>query len=95
MVDSASTKQRPRKDVFSTFVPNVEISAIRPPSSHVVTWTPAFIESKIEPIEDSVQLRPPGWPAEALEPWVVKSDVENDEVLQAMVEAADLPRSAS
>jgi hypothetical protein len=91
MLDSASTKQRPRKDVFSTFVPHVKIEEIRPPSSHVVTWTPGFTESKIEPLEKSVQLRPPGWPAEALEPWVAKSDIENDEVLQAMIEAADLP----
>jgi hypothetical protein len=91
MLDSASTKQTPRKEVFSTFAPKVEITEIRPPSSHVVTWTPIFTESNIEPIENSVQLRPPGWPAEALDPWVAKADIENDEVLQAMIEAADLP----
>jgi DNA mismatch endonuclease, patch repair protein len=26
-----------------------------------------------------------------LEPWVAKTDTENDEVLQAMVETVDLP----
>jgi hypothetical protein len=37
MLDSASTKQRPRREVFSAFVPGVTIKEIRPPSSHVVT----------------------------------------------------------
>jgi hypothetical protein len=89
-LDQESSKQQDRQNAFRVLVPHVEVGEIRSSSTHVVTWTPTFVESEIISIDDAVQLHPPGWPAEALDPWLSRADTEGDKVLQAMVEVADL-----
>jgi hypothetical protein len=90
-LDQESSKQQDRSKALSTLVPNADAGKLRSSSTHVVTWTPKFTENEIASIEDAVQLHPPGWPAEALDPWLLKADAANDKVLQAMIEIADLP----
>jgi hypothetical protein len=90
-LDQESSKQKDRLAALTILAPGVKFGEMRSPSTHVVTWTPDFIEDKIESIDQAVQLRVPGWPAEALDPWIAKADIQNDEVLKAMIESADLP----
>lgn len=56
----------------------------------VVVWTEDLIEQQIAPIDSAVQLHPPGWPAEAIEPWVLRSDVDADPILKSMLDPIDL-----
>lgn len=85
-LDQESLKQGDREKAWGILVPGVKIAQIYSASTHVVTWTPELSEGDISEIDACAQLRPPGWPAEALEPWILKSDLENDSVLQAMTE---------
>jgi hypothetical protein len=89
-LDQETSKQKDRARAFNLLAPSVEIGKLHSTSTHVVTWTADLVENEISSIDDSVQLRPPGWPVEALEPWILKSDMDNDAVLQAMAESSDL-----
>ena len=54
-------------------------------SSTVITWSADLIEGGAIHIDDAVQLRPPGWPVDAISPWASRSDAANDPVLGSMV----------
>lgn len=90
-LDAETDRLKERQAAWAVFAPGLEIGQLHSSSTHVVAWTPDLIEHEIISIDDAAQLHPPGWPAEALEPWVAKSDVDADAVLRAMIEAADLP----
>ena len=61
-------------------MPGIEIEQIYSASTHVVSWKPDLSEGTISDIDECAQLRPPGWPAEALEPWILRSDLDNDSI---------------
>ena len=89
-LDQETSKVNDRRKALAVLAPNVLFGELHSASSHVVVWTPELVESSIAEMEDSVQLHPPGWPAEAFEPWVSRDELKNDEVLQAMAEQADI-----
>lgn len=91
-LDLEASKQKDRTKAFASLAPNVEIGTLSSASAHVVTWTPELLEGEISSIDEAVQLHPPGWPVEALDPWIRVADTENDAVLKAMIETADLPK---
>ena len=51
----------------------------------VIAWTADLLEGDLVDTEQAVQLRPPGWPADALPPWAARTEVARDEVLRSMV----------
>jgi hypothetical protein len=57
----------------------------------VVVWNDDLIEEDVTPIDEAVQVHLPGWPAEAFEPWMKRTEVAKDEVMASFVDAADLP----
>jgi hypothetical protein len=79
-----------RKEALKILAPNVDVGQIQLPSSHVVVWDEDFELYDIVPVGDAIQLHPPGWPAEALEPWMLTDDVRGDSILRAMSDPADL-----
>ena len=85
-LDQETVRQGDRQKAWQILVPGVQIEEIYSASTHVVSWTPELREGKISEIDECAQLRPPGWPAEALEPWILRSDLDNDSILQAMAE---------
>lgn len=89
-LDQEASKLRDHNAAWASLAPGTSLGELRPTSTRVVAWTPTFTEHEIIPIDNAVQLHPPGWPAEALDPWLAESDTKNDKVLQAMIEAADL-----
>jgi hypothetical protein len=56
----------------------------------VVACDEDFLESEIVGIDSAIQLHPPGWPAEALEPWMKKDDVLRDKILMSMADPNEL-----
>jgi hypothetical protein len=90
-LDQETSKQQSRAKAYDLLALGAQIGEMRSSSTHVVTWTPEFTECRILSMDEAVQLRPPGWPAEALDPWLAKADLENDEALEAMIEIVDLP----
>jgi hypothetical protein len=78
-----------REAALAESAPGVEVGPIVPISTHAVAWTEDFREDSIQPIEKLVQLHPPGWPAEAMEPWMLKSEVKEDRTLTAMCDPSD------
>jgi len=89
-LDEEARKAGSRQQAFKTLAPNIDLGELKSPASHVVIWTDDFREDAIVPTNKAVQLHPPGWPAEALEPWMLKAEVENDPVLKAMCDPSDL-----
>jgi hypothetical protein len=89
--DQETEKITDRRQALRALAPGLPDEQLASSSEHVVVWTPDLREDKIAPIDDAAQLHPPGWPAEALDPWILKEELENDAVLQAMIEVADLP----
>jgi hypothetical protein len=57
----------------------------------VVVWNDDLVEEDVAPIDEAVQIHLPGWPAEAFEPWMKRTEVAKDEVMASFVDAADLP----
>jgi hypothetical protein len=57
----------------------------------VVVWSDDLVEEDVAPIDEAVQIHLPGWPAEAFEPWMKRTEVAKDEVMASFVDAADLP----
>jgi hypothetical protein len=57
----------------------------------VVVWSDDLVEEAVAPIDEAVQIHLPGWPAEAFEPWMKRTEVAKDEVMASFVDAADLP----
>lgn len=51
-------------------------------------------EAGIVPVEDAVQIHPPGWPPEAIDPWMRRDEVAADAVAQTMVDPTELPVSS-
>lgn len=49
-----------------------------------------FVGSQIVSIEEAIQVHPPGWPAEAIEPWMLRAEVRSDPILKAMADPNDL-----
>jgi hypothetical protein len=90
-LDQEASKREDRAQAFAALAPGARPDEMHSSSTHVVTWSPEFIENSIESIDIAVQLHPRGWPAEALDPWLTKSDIDNDEAWKAMIEVADLP----
>lgn len=89
-LDQESSNLGSRKQAIRSLAPGIEIGKFNSASSYVVTWTPELLENEISPIEDAAQLRPPGWPAEALDPWILKSELHNDAILQSMIDTTDI-----
>jgi hypothetical protein len=85
-LDEETLRQRDRRKAWSVLAPGIEFSQIYSVSTHVVSWSAELLESAISDINECVQLRPPGWPAEALEPWILRKDLENDSTLAAMAD---------
>ncbi|MGY3442748.1 hypothetical protein [Bradyrhizobium sp. USDA 4473] len=90
LLDEATAKSGTRLEALKSAVPRFEFGELKPSSSHVVIWDDDLLESDIGSIEEAIQVHPPGWPAEALEPWMLKADVKADPVLTAMADPNDL-----
>ncbi|WP_420135047.1 hypothetical protein [Rhodopseudomonas sp.] len=85
-LDKETQNQGSREKAWEAVAPGANVSRVYSTSGYVVTWTPELSEQCIADINICVQLKPPGWPAEALEPWILESDLENNAVLRAMTE---------
>ncbi|UCI07215.1 hypothetical protein [Mesorhizobium sp. B1-1-8] len=48
-------------------------------------------EAGIAALEDAVQIYPPGWPTEAVDPWMRRDEVKADPVAQTMIDLTELP----
>ncbi|WP_375157267.1 hypothetical protein [Bradyrhizobium sp. RDT46] len=90
LLDEAATSAGSRKAALSLLVPGFEISETKSSSSHVVVCNEDFVGSQIVSIEEAIQVHPPGWPAEALEPWMLRAEVRSDPILKAMADPNDL-----
>ena len=73
-----------RQDYLDRLLPKAGLLDSRVPTS-VVSWSADLVEGDVINVDDAVQLRPPGWPSEAIAPWAAKSEVVNDPVLRSMV----------
>jgi hypothetical protein len=89
-LEEASASHSSREAAFAQVAPDVTAGPIVPVSTHAVAWTEDFQEDSIRPVGELVQLHPPGWPAEAMEPWLPRSEVEKDRTLSAMCDPSDL-----
>ncbi|EJN10758.1 hypothetical protein PMI42_05926 [Bradyrhizobium sp. YR681] len=88
-LDQEAVRQGDRASAIKVLAPGAQVKEFFSVSAHVVTWTPDLQEETISSIDDSAQLRPPGWPVEALEPWIQKCDLDNDAILTSMVAEDD------
>jgi hypothetical protein len=89
-LDKKTNEIGTRRQAYAELAPNVELGELQPPSSNVVTCDEDLLEVSIRPIAEAIQIHPPGWPAEALEPWMLREEVERDPVLKAMADPTDL-----
>jgi hypothetical protein len=66
---------------------------IRPlPARETVVVVNADLEEDgLAALEEAVQIYPPGWPSEAVDPWIRRTEVETDPVAQTMLAPAELP----
>jgi hypothetical protein len=48
-----------------------------------------FKESGLARLDDAMQIRPPGWPSEANEPWMTRELLAKEPLAQTMLESAD------
>ncbi len=55
----------------------------------VVVLDSSLVESGIAPISEAVRVHPQGWPAEALQPWMKRSETTDPKWLSEMVDPAD------
>lgn len=90
LLDEKTGEVGTRREAYKALAPNHDLGDLQPPSSNVVLCDEDFIETEIGPIADAIQLHPPGWPAEALEPWMIRDEVDRDPVLRAMADPTDL-----
>ncbi|MBM7487720.1 hypothetical protein ACVWWI_006723 [Bradyrhizobium sp. USDA 3686] len=90
LLDEATAKSGTRLEGLGLAVPGFQFGELKPSSSHVVICDEDLLESEIGTIEEAIQVHPPGWPAEALEPWMLKAEVKADPVLTAMADPNDL-----
>lgn len=90
LLDEETAKGGSRKKALEILAPGVDFGQLLPPSSHVVVCNEDLIEVEVTPIGEAIQVHPPGWPAEAIEPWMRRSEIERDPVLKAMVDPNDL-----
>ena len=58
-------------------------------SGTVIAWSADLVEGDAIHTDDAVQLRPPGWPADAIFPWAARSDAATDPVLRSMVPGSE------
>jgi hypothetical protein len=58
-------------------------------SERVVGHDPDLNETEFIELDDAVQLHPPGWPAESIEPWIRRSEAQKEPLIWAMVNPAD------
>lgn len=58
-------------------------------SGTVVAWSSDLVECDAIHTDDAVQLRPPGWPADAIFPWAARSEAAIDPVLRSMVQGLE------
>jgi hypothetical protein len=61
-------------------------------SEQVVVVDMDFKEEGLAEIEQSVQLHPPGWPAEAVEPWMRRDLAAREPLVQSMLDPSDRKR---
>jgi hypothetical protein len=90
LLDEAATTAGTRKAALASLVPNFEVGESKPSSSHVVICNEDLLVVQIGTIDDAIQVHPPGWPAESLEPWMMRAEVQVDPVLRAMADPNDL-----
>lgn len=57
--------------------------------SPVVVSDESFVEIDIAPLEQAVQVRPPGWPIEAMLPWLAVKTADGHPWLRYLVDPAD------
>ena len=48
-------------------------------------------EAGLATLEDAIQIYPPGWASEAVDPWMRRDEIATDPVAQTMVDPAELP----
>lgn len=60
------------------------------PSEQVVVLNSDLEEEGLAPIVEAVEIHPPGWPAEALRPWMRRDEVVNDAAARSMTDPADI-----
>jgi hypothetical protein len=89
LLDEAAASTQSLGTAFAQLAPGISTTKMLPSSTRVVVWNQDFAEKDIVSIEDAVQLHPPGWPAEAIEPWMLKADIRGDPILEAMVDPLD------
>jgi hypothetical protein len=90
LLDEAAAKSGTRLEALVSAVPGFQFGELKPSSSHAVMFNEDLLETAIGTIEEAIQVHPPGWPAEALEPWMRKAEVKADPVLMAMADPNDL-----
>lgn len=90
LLDEATAQSATRLEALGSAVPGFAFGELKPSSSHVVIFNEDLLETGIGAIEEAIQVHPPGWPAEALEPWMLKAEVKADPVLTAMADPNDL-----
>lgn len=90
LLDEETSKVGTRKLALAAVAPSADVGDLQGSSSHVVIVDEDLLEIQIASISEAIQIHPPGWPAEALEPWMLRKDVEGDAVLKAMADPNDL-----
>ncbi|MGY3487947.1 hypothetical protein ACVW1C_005830 [Bradyrhizobium sp. USDA 4011] len=89
-LEEVSARSATRESALAEVAPGIKVGPLVPISTHAVAWTDDFREDSIRPVDQLVQLHPPGWPAEAMEPWLPRSEIERDRTLRAMCDPSDL-----
>lgn len=84
-----AASQGSRDTAFKKLVPGAPIALRTTAGADVVIWDSELREVGIVPIEKATQLHPPGWPADALSPWIATEQLAGDPVLSAMAEPLD------
>jgi hypothetical protein len=90
LLDETAARAGTRKAALGSLVPNFKFGELKPSSSHVVICNEDLVGTHIGTIDEAIQVHPPGWPAEALEPWMMRAEVKADPVLSAMADPNDL-----
>jgi hypothetical protein len=74
---------------LKAFAPNASLELGETTAPSVVVWNDQLVESDIVPVGNAIQIQPPGWPIEAMAPWMEREVVKSDPRLRAMIDPLD------
>ena len=89
-MEENATQPGARQQFLSDFLPGSAL-VDHQTAGTVIAWTVDLMEGDLIDTEQAVQLRPPGWPADAIFPWASKTEVARDELLRSMVPGMEAP----